>query len=127
MNQTSNRSNATPASATEHEDVNTKRHRHVIVPRSRVRSYADDFITKQEVAKRLHRSTRFVEKLMRRGLPFYRIGRCPLFRWDEVKDYFATSGHVNARASIPASPASTPPVANEPVTANEPILIPKSE
>ena len=45
----------------------------------------EDFITKEEVARRLKKTTRTVENWQRRGyIPFVKVGQSVLFRWSSV-------------------------------------------
>ena len=45
----------------------------------------EDFITKEEVARRLKKTTRTVENWQRRGyIPFVKVGASVLFRWSSV-------------------------------------------
>src|SRR5207247_4395078 len=79
----------------------------------------DSYVTKLEIARRLHRSCRTVEKWMRGGrLPFLKIGRSVLFHWPTVERHLnetyqirhahrqphRTRSHSNARASSACSP-----------------------
>ncbi len=48
----------------------------------------DGYITKAEMARRLNRTGRTVEKWMRAGrLPYLKIGRSILFHWPTVENY----------------------------------------
>lgn len=45
----------------------------------------EDFITKEEVARRLKKTTRTVENWQRRGyIPFVKVQQSVLFRWSSV-------------------------------------------
>jgi excisionase family DNA binding protein len=45
----------------------------------------EEFITKEEVAKRLKKTERTIENWQRRGiLPFVKVGRSVLFKWSDV-------------------------------------------
>ena len=55
----------------------------------------EQFITKQEVARRLGKTLRTVDNWMNRGLlPYYKIGRSINFRWSEVLDHLAQTSRV---------------------------------
>ena len=46
-----------------------------------------EFITKRELAKRLHKSTRCLEQWMTKGLiPYIKIERSVLFLWADVQE-----------------------------------------
>jgi excisionase family DNA binding protein len=46
----------------------------------------EGFITKKEIARRLRRPVRTIEKWQATGiLPFYKCGRTVLFRWPDVE------------------------------------------
>ncbi len=45
----------------------------------------EDFITKEEVARRLKKTTRTIENWQRRGyIPFVKVQQSVLFRWSSV-------------------------------------------
>lgn len=45
----------------------------------------DHLLTKPQIASRLQVSTRTIDSWMALGyIPFFRIGRCVRFRWDDV-------------------------------------------
>jgi excisionase family DNA binding protein len=54
------------------------------------------FITKREVARRLNKDVRTVDKWMQRGiLPYYKIGRSVNFKWSEVEVALARTCRVS--------------------------------
>jgi hypothetical protein len=56
---------------------------------------AEAFITKAELAKRLHRNVRTMTTWMRRGLiPYYRIEHTVVFKWSEVEKQLAATCRV---------------------------------
>jgi excisionase family DNA binding protein len=53
------------------------------------------YIKKGEVARRLQKTVRTVENLMRRGiLPFYKIGRSVVFKWSDIESHLAQTCRV---------------------------------
>ena len=55
----------------------------------------EPFIKKPEVAKRLGRTVRTVDAMMRRGqLPYYKFGYSVAFRWSEITDHLAQTCRV---------------------------------
>jgi excisionase family DNA binding protein len=58
----------------------------------------EPYINKPEVARRLGRTTRAVEKMMRRGIiPYYKLGYRVCFRWSEIQAHLAERYRVNGR------------------------------
>jgi excisionase family DNA binding protein len=58
-------------------------------------SGAEPFISKREVARRLERTPRTVEGLMRRGIiPYYKLGYRVAFRWSEIQEHLAQTCRV---------------------------------
>lgn len=57
--------------------------------------YDEGYLTKREIAKRLHRTPRTIETWMRRGyLPYIKIGRSVLFRWADIERHFAENNRI---------------------------------
>ncbi len=55
----------------------------------------EPFIKKPEVAKRLGRTVRTVDAMMRRGqLPYYKFGYSVAFRWSEITNHLAQTCRV---------------------------------
>ena len=55
----------------------------------------EPFIKKPEVAKRLGRTVRTVDAMMRRGqIPYYKFGYSVAFRWSEITDHLAQTCRV---------------------------------
>ena len=55
----------------------------------------EPFIKKPEVAKRLGRTVRTVDAMMRRGqLPYYKFGYSVAFRWSEITEHLAQTCRV---------------------------------
>ena len=56
----------------------------------------EPFIDKKEAARRMGKSVRYLEGLMRRGVvPFYRIGGYSIaFRWSEVQEHLAKTCRI---------------------------------
>jgi excisionase family DNA binding protein len=53
------------------------------------------YINKVEVARRLGKTVRTVDDYMRVGiLPFYKVGRSVLFRWEDIERHFITNFRV---------------------------------
>ena len=48
----------------------------------------ENFITKNELAFRMKFSISYIEKLMAKGIPFYKEGRMVRFRYSEVVAWF---------------------------------------
>ena len=60
----------------------------------------EDFITKEEVARRLKKTTRTVENWQRRGyIPFVKVGQSVLFRWSSVVAHLERKFGVGFMAS----------------------------
>jgi predicted DNA-binding transcriptional regulator AlpA len=58
----------------------------------------EPFIDKPEVAKRLGKALRTVDNWMiRRLLPYYKIGRSVSFKWSEIETALADSCRVSSR------------------------------
>ena len=58
----------------------------------------EGFIDKPEVAKRMQRTVRTVDNLMKRRLiPFYKIGRSVSFKWSEIETHLAATCRVAGR------------------------------
>ena len=65
---------------------------------------AEPFINKTEVARRMGRTTRGVNQLMRRRkIPFYKFDRRPAFRWSEVQAHLAQTSHISPTPADPAT------------------------
>jgi predicted DNA-binding transcriptional regulator AlpA len=57
----------------------------------------EPFINKPEVGRRLGRTTRSVNDLMRRGMiPYYKLGYRVAFRWSEIQSHLAQTCRVAA-------------------------------
>lgn len=55
----------------------------------------EPYINKKEVARRLGRTTRGVDKMMRGGLiPYYKFGYRVAYRWSEIQKHLAETCHV---------------------------------
>ena len=55
----------------------------------------EPFIKKPEVAKRLGRTVRTVDAMMRRGqIPYYKFGYAVAFRWSEITEHLAQTCRV---------------------------------
>ena len=55
----------------------------------------EDFITKDEVAKRLKKSERTIENWQRRGyIPFTKAGHAVLYKWSEVEAHLQKHFHI---------------------------------
>jgi len=60
----------------------------------------EEFINKNEVARRLGKTLRTVDNWMRRGLlPYFKIGRSVAFKWSDVERHLAQ----NCRVCRPAT------------------------
>jgi excisionase family DNA binding protein len=56
----------------------------------------EPFISKPEVAQRLGKEVRTVDRWMERGLlPYYKIGRSVAFKWSEVEAQLKQACRVN--------------------------------
>ena len=54
-----------------------------------------EFITKDEMAKRLKKSARTIENWQRRGvIPFVKIGRTVLYNWTDVEEHLGRNFRV---------------------------------
>ena len=54
------------------------------------------YITRAEVARRLHRCLRTVDNWMQRGLiPYYKIGKTVSFKWSEVEAHLRDTFRVD--------------------------------
>jgi len=54
-----------------------------------------EYILKKDVAKRLNKTIRTVDNWMKAGiLPYYKISRSIVFRWDEVEKYLAKNCRI---------------------------------
>ena len=63
-----------------------------------VHAQPEAFINKPEVAKRMQRTVRTIDNLMKRRLiPFYKIGRSVSFRWSEIEAHLAATCRVAGR------------------------------
>jgi hypothetical protein len=63
----------------------------------------EPFIGKSEVARRLDRTVRAVERLIRlRAIPYYKFDWRVAFRWSEIQTHFAANFHV-----LPVSPSTS--------------------
>jgi len=55
----------------------------------------EPYINKKEVARRMGRTTRGVDKMMRRGqIPYYKWGYRCAFRWSEIQQHLAQTCRV---------------------------------
>ena len=55
----------------------------------------EPYINKREVARRLNRTVRCVDNMMRRGmLPYYKLGYRVAFRWSEIQNHLAQTCRV---------------------------------
>lgn len=54
----------------------------------------EPFINKPVVAHRIGQTTRAVELMMRRGLPYYKLGSRTAFRWSEIQAYLVQTCRV---------------------------------
>jgi len=55
----------------------------------------EPYINKKEVARRMGRTTRGVDKMMRRGLiPYYKFGYRVAYRWSEIQQHLAETCRV---------------------------------
>ncbi len=60
-----------------------------------IESGAETYIKKGEVARRLQKTVRTVENLMRRGIiPYYKIGRSVDFKWSDIESQLALTCRV---------------------------------
>ena len=58
----------------------------------------EGFIAKPEVAKRMQRTVRTIDNLMKRRLiPFYKIGRSVSFKWSEIEAHLRDTCRVLRR------------------------------
>ena len=57
----------------------------------------EGYITKPVVGQRMKKCLRTIDNLMRRGLPYYRVGRSVIFRWSEIEAYLAANHRVSHR------------------------------
>ena len=63
----------------------------------------EDYITKEEVARRLRKPVRTVDAWMREGIvPFYKVKQAVRFRWSEVQAHWAARYQVCPKRSFPA-------------------------
>jgi excisionase family DNA binding protein len=63
----------------------------------------DGFLTKDEIARRCHRTTRTIETWMQSGfLPYFKIGKSVLFDWQAVQQHLRENHQVLKR--IPLHP-----------------------
>ena len=61
----------------------------------RTENEAEEYLTKEEVAKRLKKTVRTIENWQRRGiLPFVKAGRSVLFNWADVKAHLQSNFRV---------------------------------
>jgi len=64
----------------------------------------EGYITKDEVARRMKKTTRTVEKWQKRGIiPFVKCGHAVLFDWADVQRHLEANYRVCAKAELPAS------------------------
>ena len=55
----------------------------------------EPYINKRQVARRMGRTVRSVNNLMRRGMiPYYKLGHCVVFRWSEIQSHLAKTCRV---------------------------------
>ena len=56
----------------------------------------EGYLSKPEIARRLHKTIRTVNNWMKRGLlPYYKIGRSVEFKWNEVESHLARTCRVD--------------------------------
>ena len=61
---------------------------------------SQEFLTKEELAKRLKKTVRTIENWQRKGiLPFVKAGRSVLFNWPDVKTHLQRHFRVVRKAS----------------------------
>jgi len=59
----------------------------------------EPYINKREVGRRMGRTTRSVDNMMRRGMiPYYKLGYRVAFRWSEIQDHLAQTCRVCRRS-----------------------------
>lgn len=59
------------------------------------RPQPEEFITKEEVAKRLKKSFRTIENWQRRGyIPFVKAGRSVLYKWSDIEAHLQQNFRV---------------------------------
>ena len=64
----------------------------------------EPFINKRVVARRMGRTIRSVDSLMKRGIiPFYKLGPSVLFRWSEIQSQLSQTCRVCRDAGGTAS------------------------
>ncbi len=64
----------------------------------------EGYITKDEVARRMKKSERTVERWQKRGIiPFVKCGHAVLFDWVDVQRHLEANFRVCATAQLPAS------------------------
>ena len=74
----------------------------------------EDYITKQEVAKRMRKPVRTVEAWMREGIiPFYKVKQACRFRWSEIQEHWAARYRVVLKRPLPP-PVQIQPSAGSP-------------
>jgi predicted DNA-binding transcriptional regulator AlpA len=55
----------------------------------------EPYINKREVARRIGRTVRCVDNMMRRGMiPYYKLGYRVAFRWSEITNHLAQTCRV---------------------------------
>jgi predicted DNA-binding transcriptional regulator AlpA len=55
----------------------------------------EPYINKREVARRLNRTVRCIDNMMRRGLlPYYKLGYRVAFRWSEIQQHLSETCRV---------------------------------
>jgi len=63
----------------------------------------EDYITKQEVARRLRKPVRTVDAWMREGIvPFYKVKHAVRFRWSEIQAHWAARYRLCPKRNFPA-------------------------
>ena len=77
----------------------------------------EDYLTKEEVARRLRTPLRTVERWMREGiLPFYRVKVSVRFRWSEIQAHWAARYQVCRKRPLPVSTPMSSPRTTGPLT-----------
>lgn len=69
---------------------------------------AEPYINKREVAKRMGRTVRTVENMMRQGrIPYYRFDGRVSFRWSEIQSHLADTCRVGGKTQTRIETART--------------------
>lgn len=65
---------------------------------SEIAGRAEEYIVKDEIARRIKKTVRTVENWQRKGLlPYYKVGRSVMFKWSEVEKHLAETCRVGGR------------------------------